>query len=384
MSTYRKTSLEEIEVRSPLIASVPLVIDDWTLAFQLGFTGRVFWYIVRHREDMYEEHLIPKKTGGVRKIFDPNGLLRVFQERLRTRILKPLVSQLGEHVAAYQLGRSTVDAASAHLRACPACEADTQPGMSPTRHVCLRRGVKFKMDLKDFFLSTTRSMIRGYFHNIVGYNHHVSSLLGQLMTTDYWDNKQRLRNGVPPGALIAGDICNLVCDWKVDQPVLALLAGLPGGWRYTRYADDLYFSSDVALPDTTVNSVIRRVAEVIGAAGYRVNWRKLQVQHWRRPQRVLGININRKLNIPAPEFRRMHHLLYKAGQVGFDAQVAWAKKEDTGKLHSWILGKLNYFQRFAPEKTAKLRKLYAKALDTQCAPKTDETIAPSSCLKTAE
>lgn len=363
MPTYAKNFLEKIEVREPLIlkANVPLIIDDWTLAFRLGFTGKTFWYIVEHRAKMYEEFMLKKKTGGLRRTFDPNGLMRIFQTQLRSRILLPLVSHLGPHVAAYQVGKSTIDAASAHIRECKICDETTKPHTNPTKHDCPRRGVKFKMDLKDFFLSTRRSWIRGYFHEVVGYNHYASSLLGQLLTTSYRDEKKRPRNGVPPGALTAGDICNLVCDWKIDQP---LLKALPPGWRYTRYADDLYFSFDSALPSTEVTKVIQLAADVIKESGYRVNWKKLQVQRWRRPQRVLGININRKLNIPANEYRKLHMLLYKANQHGFEAQVKWAKKENTTKLHAWIVGKLNYFKRFAPEKTEKLQKLYDQAKAT--------------------
>lgn len=370
MPTYKQNFLERIEVREPLIRfdNVPLVIDDWTLAFRLGFTGKTFWYIVENRHKLYDEFMLKKKSGGLRRTFDPSGLMRVFQTQLRARLLLPLVSHLGPHVAAYQVGKSTVDAAVAHIRECKVCDETTKPGTSPTKHDCPRRGVKFKMDLKDFFLSTRRSWIRQYFHQVVGYNHYASSLLGQLLTTTYYDEKKRKRNGVPPGALTAGDICNLVCDWKIDQP---LLEALPRGWRYTRYADDLYFSYDEPLPTGAVNHVIKLVADVVKESGYRVNWKKLQVQHWRRPQRVLGININRKLNIPANEFRRMHMILYKAKQKGFDAQLQYAKKESVPKLHAWIVGKLNYFTRFAPEKTKKLTLLYAAAKEAH--PHSEET-----------
>jgi hypothetical protein len=359
MPTYKQNFLEKIEVRQPLVTlpNVPLLVDDWTIAFRLGFTGKTFWYIVENRHKMYEEFMIKKKSGGLRRTFDPNKLIRIFQQQMRARILLPLCSHLGPHVAAYQVGKSTLDAALAHLRDCPQCDAETRPGMSPTKHACPRRGVKFKLDLKDFFLSTRRSWIRQYFHEVVGYNHYASSLLGQLLTTDYRDEHKKKRTGVPPGALTAGDICNLVCDWKIDQPMMKALPG----WRYTRYADDLYFSSDSALPSAEVTKAIQIASDVIRASGYRVNWKKLQVQHWRRPQRVLGININRKLNIPANEYRKMHMLLYKANKNGFEAQLPFAKKENVLKLHAWIVGKLNYFHRFAPEKTEKLLRLYATA-----------------------
>jgi hypothetical protein len=341
---------------------IPAAVDGTTLAAALGLSAKTFWYVATHRHEMYEEFMIKKKTGGLRRTFDPNRFIRRFQTQMRTRILQPLCSDLGTHVAAYQAGKSTIDAAQAHIRDCPTCDATTKPGTTPVKHDCPRRGVKFKLDLKEFFLSTRRSWIRDYFQVAVGYNEIVASLLGQVLTTSYTDEKKRRRNGVPPGALTSGDICNLVADWKLDQPLMKVL---PVGWRYTRYADDLYFSHDTALPSAEVTKVIQLAASVIKDSGYRVNWKKLQVQHWCRPQRVLGININRKLNIPANEYRRMHMLLYKAKQHGFEAQLKYAKKEDVQKLHAWITGKLNYFVRFAPEKTEKLRTLYEKAKEAE-------------------
>jgi hypothetical protein len=360
MPVYKQNFLERIEVREPLIKGVPLIVDDWSLAFQLGFTGKTAWYIIHERASMYREFMLKKKSGGLRRTFDPTNLLRIFQKQLRARILFPLVSRLGPHVAAYQVGKSTLDAANWHLRECKICDDTTRPGTSPVKHECPRRGVKFKMDLKDFFLSTRRSWIRQYFHEVVGYNHYVSSILGHLLTTSYKDERRKDRNGVPPGALTAGDICNLICDWKIDQP---LMAALPTGWKYTRYADDLYFSYDAPLPSKEVNKIIRLASDTITGSGYRVNWKKLQVQHWSRPQRVLGININRKLNIPATEYRRMHMILYKAKKHGFQAQLTWAKKADVPELHAWITGKLNYYARFAPDKTNKLQRLYQEAKD---------------------
>lgn len=362
MPVYKTTELERITIEPVRLTlssgkKVPLIIDDWTLSFRLGFTGKTLWYIAKNRDKLYKTFMLKKKSGGLRRTFDPTPMMRIFQKQLRAKILLPLCEDLGPHVAAYQLGKSTVDAARAHLRECQICDDTTKPGTNPVKHECKRRGVKFKMDLRDFFLSTTRAMIRSYFHEVVGYNHYASSLLGQLLTTTYVDDKKRKRNGVPPGALTAGDICNLVANRTIDLPMLAALPG----WRYTRYADDLYFSHDEALPPEQVKEAIKTAAEVIKSSGYRVNWKKLQVQRWQRPQRVLGVNINRKLNIPKSEYARMHNLLYHAHKYGFRRQLEWAKKDSVEELHHWIAGKLNYFKQFAPEKTAKLKKLYDAA-----------------------
>lgn len=359
MTSYRKTIFEAIEVVAPRLNEVPLLVDDWTLAFRLGATGKALWYITKYRHKLYEEFHIPKKTGGMRRIFNPTGMLRVFQQQLRSQLLLPLCASLGPHVAAYQIGRSTVDAARQHLWDCVICETTTRSGTLTTRHTCPRQGVKFKLDLKDFFLSTRRSAVRAYFHETVGYNHYVSSLLGQLLTTDYLDTRDnRWHAGVPPGAITAGDTCNLVCDVTLDK---AILHALPG-WRYTRYADDLYFSHSERLPASQVTQAVHAVATCITRAGYRPNWKKYTIQRCDARQHLLGITINRKINIPAHEYRRMHMILYKAGTHGFAAQLSYARKSDLGELHRWIAGTLNYYARLNPVKTDKLQRLYTRAL----------------------
>jgi hypothetical protein len=329
------------------------VIDDQTLAAHLGWPTKTLWYVVMKRHEMYEEHML---TGG-RRVFVPNRLLRVLQPKLRARVLTPLAGKLGPHVTAHQAGRSTLDAAALHLRACEVCDATTRPNTNVVKHACPRAGAKFGMELKDFFLSTRRRWIREYFHGVVGLNENVSCLLGHLLTTDFQYRAHRKRTGVPPGALTSGEICNLVADSRLDGPIIAAMPG----WRYTRHEGSLYFSNDSALPTTELMRAAEVAADVIKAAGYRVSWKKLRLQHSQRPQRLLGININRKLNIPANQYRQLHHLLYHAKKNGFAAQLKFTKKASVEDLHKWIDGKLNYFHRFAPEKTAKLQRLYEEA-----------------------
>lgn len=356
MPVYRETELEQTEVRNPQF-DVPLIIDDWSLAFRLGFTGKTLWYIVDNRKDLYQEFMIKKNTGGMRRTFNPNTLMRVFQHQLRYHILLPLCNKLGDHVSAYRTGKSTLDAANMHLRDCKVCEETTKPHTNPVKHDCPRRGVKFKLDLKDFFLSTRRSFIRRYFHEVVGYNHYASSLLGQLLTTDYRDERRRLRTGVPPGALTAGDICNLVADWLIDRHILKELPE----WRYTRYADDLYFSHDKVLPESKVRAAIDKVKEIIRDSGYQVNNKKTRVQYWQTPQRLLGVTINRKLNMPAQDYENLHRLLYFANKLGFDAILSRTKKSSVEEQHAYFNGVLNYYDRLAPHKVQKLRRLYDAA-----------------------
>lgn len=385
MSSYKDTVLEEIEIRSPLLRleKLPLVVDDWSLCFRLGFRGKTFWFIHKNRDEMYKEFRIRKATGGMRTIHNPAPLMRTFSQQLRARILLPLCAELGDHVSAYQLGKSTVDAAREHIAPCPVCapfdeghtcqpQIVTEEGNQlkykvakhdcaacslPPVHECPRKGVKIHMDIKDFFGSTRRSWIRNYFQEAVGYNHYVSGLLAHMMTVSLTTRAGDKYHGVPQGSKTSGDICNLVADWRFDRKIRAAYPD----WKYTRYADDLYFSHPKNLGKAETDAFIKGVEKIISDSGYRVNGKKLQVQRPHRRQKLLGVVLNQKLNIPREQFRQMRSLLHNCIVTGFAAQVERAKRDSVENLHHWIRGKISYYSMIAPAKADHLKALYQHA-----------------------
>ena len=386
MSSYKRTELERIELKAPRLRAdkLPLIIDDWTLSFRLGFRGKTFWFIHKNRDSLYREFRIRKATGGMRVIHNPAPILRTFSQQLRSRILLPLCAGLGEHVSAYQLGKSTVDAAREHLAPCPVCapfdEAHTcEPHVVvndgdalryrvakndcaacslPPPHECPRKGVKIHMDIKNFFGSTKRSWIRQYFHEVVGYNHYVSGLLAHLMTVSLVnDRTKETYHGVPQGSKTSGDICNLVADWRFDHEIKDKYPE----WKYTRYADDLYFSHPKNLSKEDTDAFIKDIERIVSKSGYRINGKKLHIQRPHRRQRLLGVVLNQKINIPREQFRQMRSLLHNCVQTGFEAQVSRAKRDSVENLHHWIKGKISYYSMIAPAKAAHLKVLYKHA-----------------------
>lgn len=399
MSSYKTTTLERIEFHAPKLklAKLPLVVDDWTLSFRLGFRGKTFWYLHNNRDDAYRVFKVRKASGGLRTLHNPSPLMRTFSQQLRARILLPLCAELGSHVSAYQLGKSTADAVREHLLPCSVCaphdEAHTcevrveatgdrtyamkrevcVACQAPPKHECPRKGVKIHMDLKDFFGSTRRSWIRKYFHEVVGYNHYVSGLLAHLMTVTLINDKTKQKyQGVPQGSKTSGDICNLVANWRFDQE---LLSKFPE-WKYTRYADDLYFSHPKNLSRAETDAFIRAVETVVQNSGYRINRKKLHVQRPHAQQRLLGITLNQKLGIPRDQYNRMRCLLHNCVKEGFEAQVERAKKDNVHHLHNWLRGNLAYYSMVAPARAARLKAIYEHARTVHAPPNPEEGLAP--------
>lgn len=372
------TLLERVEVRMPQ-DGLPLLVDDVTLAFHLGLRNKVLWYGLTQRDKAFKHHRIPKSSGGLRDVYEPNTVMRAIHERLREKLLLPLVEKLGAHVTAYRPGQRTFDAARHHMAPCAVCEAIEVPHtceykaeqhgtfhrvvasagcaacvLTPVPHECPRRGVKVHLDLKDFFPSTRKAWVRQYFHLQLGYSHRVSGMLAHLVTL-----RQGKGDTVPQGGPASGDICNLVTDVRLDTPLLKALEG--SGWTYSRYADDLYFSHPQKLSRETVDAFLLQVEAVVKESGWRLNRKKQHVQRPGKQQRLLGMVVNQKPNMPAAEFRRMRALLHSCVRFGFEAQLQRTKKETVGQLHSWLEGKLAYWGSIAPHKAQYLRAQLAQA-----------------------
>lgn len=374
MSSFQSNTLESFEFKPQ--EKLPVMFDPIALAFRLGFTGKALWYAVMHRDSMYQSFKKPKASGGFRTLHNPNPFMRIIGKQLRRKLLLTLCADLGPHVTAYRAGQSTLDAAKRHLVECATCApadgvhtcavaADDQghvrklgtagcTACAPVpQHVCPRKGVKIHMDLKDFFGSTRRSWIRNYIHQELGYSHQVAGLMATLLTVTLTDEKGRKRHGVPQGGTASGDITNLVADHRLDRP---LLKALPAKWTYSRYADDIYLSCTENTSREETDAVLNAVREVVKQSGYRVNEKKTHVQRAHRQQRLLGVVLNQKLNIPRGEYRRMRAIIHRCWCDGFEPTATKMKKSSGDELKGWIEGKLSYYAKISPRRTAELKE----------------------------
>jgi len=209
----------------------------------------------------YRQFTIPKRSGGHRRILAPQKELKSVQRRILRRLLALLVS----HPAAtgFERGRSIVTNASRHLG----------------------RAVVVRMDLRDFFDSTSARRVRRFFRRI-GWNRPAARRLGELCTH---------RGALPQGAPTSPRLANLV-NYRLDTRLNNLAAAF--GATYTRYADDLVFSFDVD-KRTQTRRLINLVKLIVREEGYRVHTRrKLHIRRRHQQQRVTGLVVNDRVNLP--------------------------------------------------------------------------------------
>jgi retron-type reverse transcriptase len=85
--------------------------------------------------------------------------------------------------------------------------------------------------------------------------------------------------------------------------------------NYTRYADDLTFSSKT---NEDLDKIIPKVHSMIKHQGFTLNYEKIRVMRTGGRQTVTGLTVNEKVNTPrfvARNLRAKIHQLKKAGKV---------------------------------------------------------------------
>jgi len=343
MSSYKKTDLTEIPLIPRLPPELPYAIDDFSLAMHLGVKCRTLWYVITNKRRMYRYFTLPKSSGGVRQIFNPHKNLKYLQKQLDQRLLKLMPTQ--DCVGAYVLGKSCRDSAQRHAG----------------------HKVRIAMDLRDFFPSHSRAMVRHFFQ-WVGYPHVVSGLLADLCTAQQWVTPVHpvpgakagyWRHFVPQGSPASPTLCNLIAQESLDNPVLRMIEG--SGWVYTRYSDDLTLSHPEDKPHTDVNTLVTRMTELIQAAGYRTNRRKLKIQRHHHQQCMLGMVINTHPNIPREVYRRYRAIIKNCYEQGFEINALRYGFEPPQAFADHLRGKVSYFNSVNPERAATLMTILNQA-----------------------
>lgn len=226
----------------------------------------------------YREFSVPKRGGGSRHIAAPDRATRDLQRAIVHRVLGR--SDLHPAVFGFERGRSMVDHANAHAR----------------------QAVVLRMDIQDFFGSTSAERVRRYFRHV--WDPDAAALLMRLTT----------HNGaLPQGAPTSPSLSNRL-NARLDARLSAF--AVTRGAAYSRYADDLTFS--LATDDArAVHDLIRFTAKVVIEAGYRLHRRrKLHVRRRHERQLVGGLVVNDRPRLPRERRRWLRAVEHRAATGG--------------------------------------------------------------------
>jgi len=253
---------------------IPIVSRE-DLAERLGWDEGGLLSIVSRSARLYREIRLPRKNGTFRQIHSPREPIRGIQRW----ILQNILNAYRPHAAAHGFvrGRSIVSNAAQHVG----------------------NSVLIAIDIADFFPSVTFKRVRKGFERL-GYPYSVALLLANLCT----------REGVlPQGAPTSPALSNLVCE-NLDRRLAGLAASR--GFSYSRYADDMAFSSN----DRCLDSLLPFIREIVEQEGFRVHDRKTRIARGGARRIITGIVVNEHPNLPRAHVRKLRAASHRLATHG--------------------------------------------------------------------
>lgn len=250
----------------------------------------------------YHAFELPKRSGGTRTIHAPDPALKTIQRQIYHRVLKRLPVHAA--VTGFRPGYSIASNAACHVG----------------------QAVVVRMDIKDFFGSTTAKRVEKYLRHI-GWSKAAAALLTRLCT-----HEGALPQGAPTSPVLANAV-NFSMDTR--------LAGLARkhGAVYTRYADDLTFSF-AEDQHKAIEQVIYFTKEIVqDVGGYRLHQkRKLRIRRRHQQQNVTGLVVNERIALPRKTrrwLRAVDHRMQHGGAATLTPQQrqGWAALEHMIATH---------------------------------------------------
>jgi retron-type reverse transcriptase len=226
--------------------------------------------MVRSPHRYYRSFAIQKKNGHIRVITAP----RVFMKTVQRYILDCILSQRVPHGAACGFRRGF------------------NCGTGAKRHVS--KAFLWNIDLKDFFPSITKAQVKKVFE-AAGYPEPAAFFLSGLCC---------LAGSLPQGAPTSPALANLVA-FSLDENLQSLADA--ASITYTRYADDMSFSSSMP-----ITREFRQMVDVaISEHGFSVNPAKTRLMGPATRREVTGLYVNEGVSIPRWRRRQLRAMFHQ-------------------------------------------------------------------------
>jgi len=173
----------------------------------------------------------------------------------------------------------------------------------------------FNLDFKDFFGSFNFGRVRGFFlsNKEFGLNEQVATTLAQICC-----HQNKLPQGAPTSPIVTEFITRIL-DVRLSK------IAKRNGCSYSRYADDLTFSTNkrefpsaiAELKSSGQWVVGHEVMNKIYNSGFAVNSAKTRMQFSTSRQEATGLVVNKKVNVAkeySKQVRYMSHSLFQKGE----------------------------------------------------------------------
>lgn len=228
----------------------------------IKFEVKTLRFLAFKKKSRYRTFQIPKKNGSTREISAPIVSLKLLQKALSvifTAVFNPHHCSFG-----FVRQKNIVSNAKVHVN----------------------RGYVYNIDLKDFFPSTEFRRVKTVLglspFNLSGDKEPLAFLLANLCCE---------AGVLPQGAPTSPILTNVVCQ-RLDRKIFRL--GKEKGFKYSRYADDITFSSNKEIFN---DEFLELIESILKDEKFNINESKIRLQSWKNRQEVTGLTVNKIVNI---------------------------------------------------------------------------------------
>lgn len=314
----------------------------------------LFYCNPNHVFHRYRQFKIKKKSGGFRQITSPRKQNYMMLLQSVNEILKAMYIP-SDYAMGFIENRSVVTNATVHKG----------------------QNYVFNIDLKDFFPSVEQGrMMKRLTLAPFNFSPQIALLISgicsmrvkreQPIETKKHDLDKRFMYVLPQGAPTSPIITNMICD-TLDRRLAGLAKRF--GLHYTRYADDITFSSMHYV--YSENGEFRKeLVRIIKSQNFTINETKTRLQKHGSRQEVTGIIVSDKLNVTRKYVREIRSLLYIWEKYGYTAALSrfYPKykaekghiKKGNPDLTNVLEGKLLYLKMVKSDADSVYSKLYTK------------------------
>jgi retron-type reverse transcriptase len=318
----KKLIENKIKLRDSLI-NIDTIKDAKNLSDRMGISLKSLEFLTYTQKlspiNHYTHFKIVKKSGGFREISAPKPQLKRLQHWILENILNKIA--INDKAHGFANRRSIITNAIPHIK----------------------KSVVINCDLENFFPTIGYPRVKGMFKSF-GYSDEVANILA-ILTTEA-KTEEILLNGkklyiyrgkryLPQGSPASPTITNLICR-KLDSRMIGVAKSL--GFVYSRYADDMTFSSNEY---KNINKMMYWIRDITKKEGFILHPKKTKIMKKGSRHEVTGIVVNEKLSINRKELKRFRALLYQIKKSGIEGK-SWNGKSKN--LMASIFGYANFIK----------------------------------------
>lgn len=291
----------------------------------------------KNNKARYYSFSIRKKSGAFRTIHAPNKGLKAIQKCLN--LILQVIFEPHKAATGFIPDKSVVDNAKVHTG----------------------KNYVYNIDLKDFFPSIEKARLYSRLKfppfNLDNERYKLANIIAGLccqemeverIVDEQWIKK--MEYVLPQGAPTSPTLTNIICE-RLDRRLFG--AAKKNGLSYSRYADDITFSSNHNKYQKD-GEFLKEVERIISDQNFIIKTDKTRLQKKGYRQEVTGLLVNKDVNVQKRYIKELRMWLYYWEQYGYErayefflprykAEKAHVKKGKPN-LANVIKGKLDYLK----------------------------------------